>query len=89
MQPTFQAMSALGWSVIPVPHGHNLQEVYQAVEKAVAQAKANPNAPVCLWIKTIKGYGVKSTEENAAGGHGFPLPNGEKIIEFVNEIYGG
>ncbi|HXJ72699.1 MAG TPA: thiamine pyrophosphate-dependent enzyme, partial [Candidatus Dormibacteraeota bacterium] len=89
MQPTFQAMSALGWSVIPVPHGHDLQEVYQAVEKAVAQARANPNAPVCLWIKTIKGYGVKSTEENAAGGHGFPLPNGEKIIEFVNEIYGG
>src|SRR5262245_13453681 len=50
MQPTFQAMSALGWKVIPVPHGHDLQEVYLAVEKAVAEAKANPNAPVCLWI---------------------------------------
>jgi transketolase len=35
------------------------------------------------------GYGVKSTEENPAGGHGFPLANGEKIVEFVNEIYGG
>src|SRR6266545_6305698 len=89
MQRTFQAMSALGWNVIPVPNGHDLQAVFQAVEKAVEQARANPQAPVCLWAKTIKGYGVKATEDNAAGGHGFPLANGEKIVEFVNEIYGG
>ena len=89
MQPTFQAMSTLGWNVIPVPNGHDLAAVYLAVEKALAQAVANPNAPVCLWIKTIKGYGVKATMANAAGGHGFPLANGEKIVEFVNEIYGG
>lgn len=89
MQPTFQAMSVLGWNVIPVPQGHDLQAVYQAVEKGVQLARANPTHPVCLWIKTIKGYGVKSTEQNAAGGHGFPLNNGEKIIEFVSEIYKG
>lgn len=89
MQPTFEAMSALGWNVIKVPNGHDLQAVYQAVEKAVAQAKANPKQPVCLWLKTIKGYGVKSTVENAAGGHGFPLANGEKVVDFVSEIYGG
>jgi len=89
MQGSFQAMSLLGWNVIFVPNGHDLQAVYQTLEKAVEQAKANPNFPVCLWIKTIKGYGVKSTEENSAGGHGFPLANGEKIVEFVNEIYGG
>src|SRR5262249_25606200 len=89
MQPTFQAMGPLGWNVIPVLHGHDLQEADQAVEKGFAQAKANPNVPVCLWVKTIKGYGVKATEENSAGGHGFPLANGEKIIDFVNEIYGG
>ncbi len=89
MQNTFQAMSALGWNVIHVPNGHDLQAVFQAVEKAVEQARANPHAPVCLWAKTIKGYGVKATEEDRAGGHGFPLANGEKIVEFVNEIYGG
>src|ERR1043166_2734918 len=89
MQRTFSAMGTLGWNVISVPNGHDLPAVYLAVEKAVEQARANPNVPVCLWVKTIKGYGVKSTEENAAGGHGFPLSNGEKIIEFVNEIYGG
>ena len=40
-------------------------------------------------VKTIKGYGVKSTEQSDSGGHGFPLANGEKIIEFVSEIFGG
>ena len=89
MHATFEAMDDLGWDVRKVDHGHDLQAVYLAVEKAVSDAKLNPNEPVCLWIKTIKGYGVKSTEENSAGGHGFPLANGEKIIEFVNEIYGG
>ena len=89
MQRSFQAMGALGWNVITVPNGHDLQAVYLAIEKGIEQARANPNYPVCLWVKTIKGYGVKSTEENAAGGHGFPLANGEKIVEFVSEIYGG
>ncbi|HMJ90801.1 MAG TPA: thiamine pyrophosphate-dependent enzyme, partial [Candidatus Acidoferrum sp.] len=71
MQRTFQAMGSLGWNVISVPNGHDLEAMYQFIEKAIEQAKANPNVPVCLWIKTIKGYGVKSTMENAAGGHGF------------------
>lgn len=89
MQNTFQAMTALGWNVLHVPNGHDLQAVYQALEKGIAVAKDNPTLPVCLWIKTIKGYGVKATEENSAGGHGFPLANGEKVVEFVNEIFGG
>jgi transketolase len=89
MQRTFQSLGALGWNVISVPNGHDLPAVYQCIEKAIEQAKNNPNYPVCLWVKTIKGYGVKSTMENSAGGHGFPLANGEKITEFVNEIYGG
>lgn len=89
MAPTFGAMSALGWHVIHVEKGHDLPAVYDAVERGIAAAKAQPNKPVCVFVKTIKGYGVKATEENAAGGHGFPLANGEKIVEFVSEIYGG
>jgi transketolase len=89
MERTFAAMGALGWHVIDVRDGHDLQAVYLAVEAAIAEAKANPNSPVCLLVKTIKGYGIKATEENAAGGHGFPLANGEKIIDWINEIYGG
>src|SRR5229473_3435969 len=86
MQPSFQAMSVLGWNVIRVLNGHDLQAVYLAVESGIEQARANPKNPVCLWIKTIKGYGIKATEENAAGGHGFPLANGEKIVDWINEI---
>ena len=89
MQNTLHAMTPLGWNVIHVPNGHDLQDVYQSLEKGITAAKDNPTVPVCLWVKTIKGYGVKATEENSAGGHGFPLATGEKIVEFVNEIFGG
>jgi transketolase len=89
MQPTFEAMEILGWRVTKVPDGHDLQAVYLAVERAVADAKSDPSKPVCLWIKTIKGKGIKSTEENSAGGHGFPLANGEKILDWLTEIYSG
>jgi transketolase len=89
MAPTFSAMSTLGWSVIEAPKGNDLQAVYLAVEEGIARARANPHAPVCVWTKTVKGYGVRSTVESASGGHGFPLGNGEKIVDFVNEIYWG
>jgi transketolase len=87
MQPTFAAMAALGWNVIHVPHGNDLPEVYLAVEKAIADAKANPHQPVCVICKTVKGYGIKATEENSAGGHGFPLANGEKICDWMTELF--
>jgi transketolase len=89
MAPTFAAMSALGWSVISLANGHDLQAVYLALERAVAEASAAPTRPVCVLAKTIKGYGIKATMENSAGGHGFPLSNGEKIVDWVNEIYDG
>jgi len=89
MQRSFQSLGALGWNVISVPNGHDLQAVYLAIETGIEQAKANPNYPVCLWVKTIKGYGIKATEENSAGGHGFPLANGEKIQDWVTELYQG
>jgi transketolase len=89
MEPTFLAMKDLGWNVIRVPEGNDLQKVYLAVERGIAEARANPRAPVCLWIKTVKGYGVRETVESASGGHGFPLHNAEKIVPFINEIYFG
>lgn len=89
MAPTFASLEVLGWKVIKVSSGHDLTACYHAFEEAIETAARQPNQPVCLWFKTIKGYGVKSTEESSSGGHGFPLANGEKIIEFVSEIYGG
>lgn len=89
MQPSLAGLSVLGWDVIEVQKGHDLAAVYAALVTAIAQAKARPTRPVCVRVKTIKGFGVKATEQNASGGHGFPLASGEKIVEFVNEIYGG
>ena len=89
MGPSFQGKHALGWNVMAVADGHNLETVYQAMEKAIAAAKTDPSKPVCVHVKTIKGSGVRATMESSSGGHGFPLANGEKIVEFVNEIYGG
>ena len=88
MQPSFEAIGALGWNVIKVEDGHDLQAVYSALESGIAAAKGDPAKPVCLWVKTIKGKGIASTEENASGGHGFPLGNAEKIVGWIQEIYG-
>src|SRR5213080_3689945 len=55
MQPTFAAMADLGWNVIAVPNGHDLQMVYLALERAIAAARTDPTRPVCLLAKTIKG----------------------------------
>ncbi len=89
MQPTFESLAPLGWNVIKVDDGHDLQLVYQAVERGLAEARKNPEQPVCLWIKTIKGYGISKTEADSSGGHGFPLKDGESIIDWVHEIFGG
>jgi transketolase len=89
MQPSFAAMPALGWNVINVPNGNNLPEIYLAIEKGIAAAQANPRQPVCIIAKTVKGYGIKATEENSAGGHGFPLTNGEKIVDWMTELFKG
>ncbi len=89
MTPSFEAMADLGWNVIKVENGHDLQGVYSALEQAISAAKGAPEKPVCLWVKTIKGFGVKATEESASGGHGFPLKGGEKIVDFVSEIWNG
>ena len=89
MQPTFDAMDDLGWHTILVDNGHDLPAVFQALERGLQAAEENPARPVCLLIKTVKGYGVKSTEESASGGHGFPLKGGEKIVEFVTELWAG
>jgi transketolase len=89
MQPSFEALSVLGWTVIKVEKGNCLESVYQAVEKGIGEARANPLKPVCIWFKTTKGKGVKSTEDSSSGGHGYPLQNAEKIVDFLAEIYSG
>ena len=89
MQPSFEALDDLGWKVVRVEGGHDLQAVYLPLDQAIDHARADAARPVCLWVNTIKGKGIAATEENASGGHGFPLGNAEKIVEWMTEIYGG
>jgi transketolase len=88
MSPTFTSLKHLGWDVEVVVNGNDIQEVYLATEKALAKAKANPKKAICLWVKTVKGYGVAETEESKSGGHGFPGGFSKKMTSIVSEIYG-
>lgn len=88
MKPSFESLSALGFEVMNLENGHDLQAVYTTLESAIEKANSNPNKAVALVIKTIKGYGVKSTEQSASGGHGYPLgAYDEKLPAFIQEIF--
>lgn len=87
MTPTFDSLRILGWEVVVVEKGNNLQEVYLAIEHAIKNVKASK--PIAIVCKTIKGFGVKSTEEDSSGGHGYPLKAySDKLVPFLEEIYG-
>lgn len=89
MNPTYESLETLGWDVVKAENGHDLEKMYQTIEKAIKSAEKNPSKPVCIWIKTIKGYGVKSTADSSSGGHGFPLKaHDEAIHAFLKEIWG-
>ncbi len=88
MNKTFMSLETLGWRLIKVTNGNDLQEVYLAVESAINEAKKDTSKPVALWCKTVKGFGVKSTENSASGGHGFPIGTAdESLRQFVTEIF--
>ncbi len=90
MGASFESLSALGWNVKTIEEGHNLEVVYNGIQAGIDSAKSDSTKPVALIIKTIKGYGVKSTEEAKSGGHGYPLgAYDDKLIAFLEEIYSG
>ncbi|MEH0860859.1 MULTISPECIES: transketolase C-terminal domain-containing protein [Halobacteriovorax] len=90
MKGSFLSLQEQGWDLVRVEEGHDLERVYQAIEENIAKAKSNDAKPVALVIKTIKGYGVKSTQEAKSGGHGYPLgAYDEKLPAFLEEIYSG
>lgn len=89
MEPTFEALDALGWHRIRVENGHDLQACATALSQAFEAARANPRIPVVVHAKTIKGIGTKKTAESASGGHGFPLKSPSELPDFLTEIYGG
>ncbi len=88
MNPTFNGLEILGWKLIKVENGNDLQACLTAMETATAFALKNPNQPVAIWAKTVKGIGTKKTADSASGGHGFPCKSPAELGDFLKEIYG-
>ncbi len=85
MQPTFDSLKALGWNIMTLEQGHDLEKTYQATQKAIS---ASQNSPTVLWMKTVKGQGIKATQDSDSGGHGFPLKKADgKIAAFIDELW--
>src|SRR5690606_2415422 len=87
--PYLSSLREQGWDLRLVEDGHDLEKVYQEIERAYIDTAKNPKKPGALWFKTIKGNGTAKTEASSSGGHGFPLKHGGEVLAFVAEIYGG
>lgn len=89
MAPTFEGFKALGWKVIALEQGNDLQKCFNAIAEAIEFAKNNPHTPVAVHAKTVKGIGTQKTADSASGGHGFPLKSPTELAAFLSEICGG
>lgn len=87
MHKTFESLKALGWKVIELEEGNNLAKCCEAFVESIQFARLNPQRPVAIWAKTIKGIGTKKTAESLSGAHGFPCKNVSELRTFVQEIY--
>ncbi len=89
MEPSFQSLEKLGWHVMRIDDGHNLQACVSTLEEALQQVLQDPTVPVAIHARTIKGKGSKKAENSASGAHGFPLKKADELPEFLAEIYEG
>ena len=78
LDPLGAKLKAFNWDVIEID-GHNLQEIYDAIEKAKQNDK-----PTAIIADTIKGKGVNFMENNA-GWHG-KAPNKEEYEKAIEEL---
>jgi transketolase len=88
MQPTFKSLENLGWKILSLENGNDLNQVAKVVEHALGLAKSQPTTPIAIHAKTVKGIGTKKTAESSSGGHGFPLKSPTELTDFLNEILG-
>lgn len=77
--PIAEKFAAFNWKVLEID-GHD----YDAIEKALADAKACKGKPTAVVMKTVKGKGV-SYMENAVGWHG-SAPNTEQYEQAMAEL---
>lgn len=71
---------ALNWNYLRVEDGNNLEDIYEAIEKA----KENKEGPSLIEIKTIIGYGSANQGTNKV--HGAPI--GADDFKAAKKVYG-
>tara|TARA_B100000749_G_scaffold279661_1_gene273027 strand:+ start:10367 stop:12385 length:2019 start_codon:yes stop_codon:yes gene_type:complete len=89
MAPSFESLSTLGWNVISLEDGNDLEKTALALEQAFKESRSNPHRPMAIHAKTVKGFGVEATAQSSSGGHGFPLKTPADLPAFLEEIYSG
>ena len=77
--PIGEKFKAFGWHVISV-NGHDMSALHDAIEEAHSVS----GQPTVIVMKTVKGKGVKETE-NQVGWHG-KAPSPEQCVQFVKEV---
>ncbi|AJS59811.1 transketolase [Paenibacillus sp. IHBB 10380] len=78
-----QRFEAYGWQVLRVEDGNDLP----AIEKAIAEAQADPDRPTLIEVKTVIGYG--SPNKQGKGGHGgtHGSPLGAEEAKLTKDFY--
>ncbi len=90
LNPFFKSLGTLGWEYKGLKSGHDLKSCLDTIEEVLTSPFSSlKKRPVFIHARTIKGYGAKATELADHGGHGFPLKNTEKLLDFLEEVYGG
>lgn len=89
LDPFFKSLETLGWEYKELKSAHDLKSCVDTIEEVLTRPFSSlKNCPVFIHARTIKGYGVKTTELADHGGHGFPLKDTEKLLDFLEEVYG-
>lgn len=72
VMPIQDKFEAFGWKVIHVWHGHDFDEILDAIAKAFTVNRH----PVCIWCHTVKGKGIEFAEGKSYY-HDVPLSEAE------------
>ncbi len=88
LEGQLQALSHFGWDLRFTENGHDLTAVYHSVDAALLDLSHDFPKPICIVVKTIKGYGLKKTVSMSSGGHGYPLKKFDpELLTFLNELW--
>ena len=87
LTPFFNSLSSQGWEYKEILKAHDVCACLETIEESFRLTE-KIKKPIFIRAKTIKGYGIKETQNSSSGGHGFPLKTTDKLFVFLEEIYG-